>query len=383
VRIALLARRIAPEGGMEAHAAWLARTLSARGHDITVVTASGDAVIDTESPTAATVRIAASTDAWSKAWYRGAADAVQAIAPELVVAESTSAGPLVDRWPTVTHLHGNHWNELASAWAVWGRRRTRRALRRTAFLAADYARWRPRQIARGGVIALTEREATLARCLYGVPRRRLAVIGNPVSDRFLSARARPTRRIVFAGRLDPSKGPELLPAAFAGSRARRSGYTLEFAGDGPLRRPLADQCARLGISRDVRFHGRLARDELAELVSGASIACFPSVGPESFSLALIEAMGAGCAVVCSERAGLSEVVRHPMAAKTSTPVGKVVRERSAAAWRAALDSLSADDDALARQSVAARALAGAFGEQRVAGAIEAFYADRLAAGEGC
>lgn len=321
--------------------------------------------------------VEADSGRWSRAWFANSERVVRSLCPDLVVAESTGAGELVREWPTVTHLHGNHRNELSSSWSAWGRRRTRRAFRRALGLGIDYIRWRPQRIAMGGVIALSAREALLAHRLYGVSRSEVAVIGNPVADIFFAERGQRNLRIVFAGRLHPSKGPGLLLEAFASSKASQSGYTLEFAGEGAFRSDLVRTAARLGISGSVVFHGYLQRDALAAFLGTSRIACFPAIGREDFSVALVEAMASGCAILASSQAGVTGIVTHPRATATKDWPAGVVPHRTASAWATAQDGLAGDPAAALRHARPARTLAGSFSEVRVDDSIGAFYSTQV------
>ncbi len=58
----------------------------------------------------------------------------------------------------------------------------------------------------------------------------------------------------------------------------------------------------------VRFHGRLPRAGVAQLLRDGDIFCAPSFGPETAGVSLLEAMASGAAVIASEIPGYDEVV---------------------------------------------------------------------------
>jgi glycosyltransferase involved in cell wall biosynthesis len=102
---------------------------------------------------------------------------------------------------------------------------------------------------------------------------------------------------LYAGRLTAEKG---VADAIAGCRA--AGVPLVVAGDGP------DATALRAGAPEVRFVGRVADRELAELRAGAAVALVPSRYAEILPLAALEAMAAGLPVVASRAGGLAEVV---------------------------------------------------------------------------
>ncbi len=366
---------------MEAHASWLARALSLNGHEVTVITARGNEF--RHSSLHETHVVDAECDRWSPAWVRETARAVRAIAPDVVAAESTGANHLTHDWPTVTHLHGNHWNELTGVWQTWGRTRARHAVRRSGALAIDYVRWRPWRIAHGSVIVLTSREQRLAQTLYGASAQRTEVIGNPVSASFSQGAGARKPRIAFAGRLDPSKGPRVLLRAFVSSGLAARGYTLEYAGEGPERARLQHERDELGAGRSVLFHGRLERRALAGFLSTSKLACFPSARRESFSIGVLEAMASGCVVLASTETGVVHIERHPMAGRSQPRAAVTVPNHSPTTWAAHLNEATRDTHAMDALSDAGRRLAECFSERRVAEAIIACYErERAAKGVG-
>ncbi|HEX2529129.1 MAG TPA: glycosyltransferase family 4 protein, partial [Geminicoccus sp.] len=149
-------------------------------------------------------------------------------------------------------------------------------------------------------------------------------------------RARVRGRILVATRLVRRKGVQDLIAAVAGMKD----VELIVAGDGP-HAPVLRELAK-SLSCPVDFRGFIDREALAELYATASIFVLPS-SHENFPMVLLEAMGAGCAVVTTTAPGCQEVVGD---AGICVPAGDV------AALRSQLDRLVADptlvDDLAAR-----------------------------------
>src|SRR5918997_2807008 len=96
----------------------------------------------------------------------------------------------------------------------------------------------------------------------GVYPDRVRVLRNPVDADRLAVKTVPGGGVVYAGRLSPEKGVDTLIEAAARLPA---GVTVDIAGDGPARAALEDLARRTAPGR-VRFHGRLGKDGLHELV---------------------------------------------------------------------------------------------------------------------
>jgi glycosyltransferase involved in cell wall biosynthesis len=96
------------------------------------------------------------------------------------------------------------------------------------------------------------------------------------------------------GRLAPEKGLEDLLQAVAQIRERTPKLRLALAGAGPLRESLETQVRQLGIGDRVMFLG--FRQDVAELLAAADIVVLPT-WREGLSIALLEAMAAGCCIV--------------------------------------------------------------------------------------
>lgn len=106
--------------------------------------------------------------------------------------------------------------------------------------------------------------------------------------------------IVFAGKLIEKKQPLLLLRAFARVRAKYS-CSLLFAGDGPLRRALEDEIAKLAV-QDVVITGFLNQNELPEAYGSGDIFVLPSI-IEPWGLVVNEAMNFGLPIIVSDRVG--------------------------------------------------------------------------------
>jgi glycosyltransferase involved in cell wall biosynthesis len=161
----------------------------------------------------------------------------------------------------------------------------------------------------------------------GVYPDRLRVVNNFVDAAAIAPKAAPGGGIVYAGRLSPEKGVDTLILA-----AALGGYEVDIAGDGPARAEL-----ERGAPANVRFHGRLAKADLHDLVRGAAVAAVPSRWHENQPMAVLEAFACGVPVVATELGGLPELVDAGVD-------GEIVPAGDPAALAAALGGFLADPE---------------------------------------
>ncbi len=123
--------------------------------------------------------------------------------------------------------------------------------------------------------------------------------------------------LMFAGRIQPLKAPDVLLRAVAllleRDPALRERLVVPVVG-GPsgsgLEHPesVAQLAETLGIADVVRFVPPVAQSELADWYAAATLVCVPSYN-ESFGLVAVEAQAAGTPVVAAAVGGLTTVVR--------------------------------------------------------------------------
>jgi D-inositol-3-phosphate glycosyltransferase len=180
--------------------------------------------------------------------------------------------------------------------------------------------------------------------------------------------------VLFAGRLQPLKGPDVLLGAVAGLLAHRpelrSRLVVPVVG-GPsgsgLEHPeaLADLAFRLGIDDVVRFVPPVPPAELAVWDAAASVVAVPSYN-ESFGLVAAEAQATGTPVVAAAVGGLTTVV-------VDGETGLLLDTHDPDAWAHALGRVLLDDGLRARLAEGARARSGAFSWEDTAERTLAVY----------
>jgi D-inositol-3-phosphate glycosyltransferase len=167
--------------------------------------------------------------------------------------------------------------------------------------------------------------------------------------------------VLFAGRLQPLKAPDVLLRAIAGLLAHqpalRTRLVVPIVG-GPsgtgLEHPeaLADLAAQLKIDDVVRFVPPVPPAELAVWDAAASLVAVPSYN-ESFGLVAAEAQAAGTPVVAAAVGGLTTVVADGES-------GLLLDTHEPGAWAHAIGRVLLDDGLRARLAAGARIRGGRF-----------------------
>lgn len=206
------------------------------------------------------------------------------------------------------------------------------------------------------LIANTELEAGQLVDLYDAEPRRVEVVHPGVDLGVFRPHDRAaTRRelglpvdadvLLFAGRIQPLKAPDVLLRAVAALLARRPSLRERIvvpvvggpSGSG-LDRPesLAALAGELGLDGVVRFVPPVSQAELARWYAAATAVAVPSYN-ESFGLVAAEAQATGTPVVAAAVGGLTTVVRDRHS-------GLLVDGHEPEAWAAALGELISDPE---------------------------------------
>lgn len=187
--------------------------------------------------------------------------------------------------------------------------------------------------------------------LAGVFPERLTVIDNFTQTSGIAPADSAGQDLVYFGRLSHEKGVDTLINAVAKMASGNSSQpvTLHIAGDGPERASLQTLAARVAPDQ-VRFHGRLARTELVELVRGALVSVVPSRWYENQPLSVLESFACGVPVVGTRLGGLPDLI-------SDGETGRLVPHDDPAALATALSELVDHPSEAHRMGQAARVLA--------------------------
>ncbi|HET7389134.1 MAG TPA: glycosyltransferase [Nocardioidaceae bacterium] len=148
-----------------------------------------------------------------------------------------------------------------------------------------------------------------SRFLAGVMQRagvyvdRLAVLGNFVDASATTPKRAPGGGAVYVGRLSPEKGVDTLVAA----AGRLPWLRVDIVGEGPHALALRALGDELAPGR-VRFHGRLPRNRVLDVIRANAVVVVPSRCNENQPMAVLEAFACGVPVVASQLGGLPELV---------------------------------------------------------------------------
>jgi glycosyltransferase involved in cell wall biosynthesis len=137
----------------------------------------------------------------------------------------------------------------------------------------------------------------------GIYPDRLEQLSNFVVTRGVTPKAQPGGGVVYVGRLSHEKGVDVLVEAVA----RLGRGHLDIVGDGPERSRI-EALAGARASGRVRFHGRVARERVLELLRAGAVAAMPSRCHDNQPMAVLEAFGCGVPVVATNLGGLPELV---------------------------------------------------------------------------
>ncbi len=132
-----------------------------------------------------------------------------------------------------------------------------------------------------------------------VDPHKIEVVHNAIPDRLCRRRvADGTIRLVYAGRIVPEKGIDLLLDAFC--RLQNENVRLDLYGTGPQDyvEQLRRRAEETGVGSGVRFAGYT--EDVHAALERADIGVLPTVAREAFGLAILEYMRAGLAVVTTD-----------------------------------------------------------------------------------
>jgi glycosyltransferase involved in cell wall biosynthesis len=223
------------------------------------------------------------------------------------------------------------------------------------------------------------RHGQAAQLRYGVPAQRVQVIHNCVDVRTFAcgdpeyahrALGLPagSRLIVFSARLDGQKRPMEALKAFLDVASEFPDAHLIFVGAGPAEPDVRDAAMRSAVANRVHFAGY--QKNVPDWLASAAVWILPTES-ENFSLAVLEALAACCAIVSTRCQGNDEILMDCCNALL-TEVGDVAGQSRA------LRLLLTDEDMRLKLSRQARKTASEYGSDTVVAAVIRCYEDALA-----
>jgi D-inositol-3-phosphate glycosyltransferase len=240
------------------------------------------------------------------------------------------------------------------------------------------------------ILAPTPLEADHLVDLYGADRGRIRIVSPGVDPKIFAPRPRALARarlhlsndrlLLFVGRLQPFKGPDVAIKALARTVARAPELTRDLilavvggpTGHAPGKDEVAmlmDLASRSGVGDRVVFFAPQPHERLADFYSAAEALLVPSRS-ESFGLVALEAQACGTPVIAASAGGLRFVVRDG-------ETGLLVSGHDPDRYADRILELLAGPALAARLSRAAVAHAGRFSWDTTAREIKEVYRDLL------
>lgn len=175
--------------------------------------------------------------------------------------------------------------------------------------------------------------------------------------------------VLYAGRLAPEKGIDVLIRALARLAPRHPGLELALAGHGSAEGALRDLARSLGVASRVRFLGTLGQPALAEAMRGCELFALASTS-ETQSMVLLQAMACGVPAVGARAQALPEFITRE--------VGRLAAPGDAEGFAAQIGLLLDRPGLRERLGRQARAQAQRFALDTVAAQWSRLYAELLA-----
>jgi glycosyltransferase involved in cell wall biosynthesis len=299
VRVALVAPpylTVPPQGygGIEQVVALLANGLSGRGHDVTLYASEGS---DTAADLAEPVDEAPGPEALGDEFpalahaLRTYEDAASFDVIHDHTVAGTTIGVALGRRPLVHTLHG--------PWTA--------AARRYYALVDD----------RVDLVAISHAQQGANRSV-----RYAGVVPNGIDVAAHPFRAEKDEYLVFVGRANPDKGPEV-----AVEVARGAGLPLVIVTKRaePVEARHWEVAVEPLLDADVTVHDDLPHDEVLSIVSRARAMVFPIQWPEPFGLVMAEALACGTPVITRPLGAACEIVSDGETGFLCTDVDAMVR----------------------------------------------------------
>lgn len=142
-------------------------------------------------------------------------------------------------------------------------------------------------------------------------QKKVTILPNSLSKQFLEQKCKVARKkeIVWVGRMDDNKNPQMLLNAFVKLEEQYPEWSLKYVGEGIWLEKLQKICVQEGLEKRVLFTGEIER--VAEAVASSSIYVLTS-RQEGVPNALIEAMVLGTASIATDCpcGGPAELIRQ-------------------------------------------------------------------------
>lgn len=169
------------------------------------------------------------------------------------------------------------------------------------------------------IIAVSHRTRRMLIERHGIDPRKIVVVHNAVSRREAReslrverrAAPRPSRIVLYLGRITFQKGPDYFIEAAARVLQVLPDVTFVMAGVGDMMGKMVERVGELGIGSRVHFTGFLEGEEIERIFSLSDLYVMPSVS-EPFGISPLEAMSYDVPVLLSRQSGVAEILKHAL-----------------------------------------------------------------------
>jgi glycosyltransferase involved in cell wall biosynthesis len=204
----------------------------------------------------------------------------------------------------------------------------------------------------------------LAHASYpGVP---LAVVHNGINlegHAFSPLAPHQPVRLIFAGRFSSQKNLPFLIQVL--QQVQDLGWRLELLGDGPEMPRLREQVNLAGLGGRVHFHGWVAPEQVAAIMSQGDILVLPSLA-EGLPLVGIQALAAGLAILGSDIGGIGDVAQSGLN-------GFLCPVNDSGSFAGALRVMLTTDGLLPKMKAGSRSLAASFAIPNLAAQFQEIF----------
>ena len=216
-------------------------------------------------------------------------------------------------WPTDPCVHETYWRAPANRGFTEA---LKRLLRTPALRTLRQERLRSNLRLRNVACCSEYVRAELLTARKCSADARVIYTSSPPEPRRTEAHSAPAPhlRLLYFGRLVPDKGVHTAIEALARLRDAEGVEwpSLTILGDGhpDYVRRLKEMAADRGVDERISFVSKLPREQIAGVLARHDVFLFTSIWPEPFGRTIVEAMAAGLIVIGSDVGGSREIFRH-------------------------------------------------------------------------
>lgn len=144
---------------------------------------------------------------------------------------------------------------------------------------------------------------------YSIKKDKIIVLPNSVKDYSGGLQDIPTdyKKIVYVGRLHPTKGVDILIKSLAVLVTKKYDIHLDIIGNGPQLKELEQLRNELNLSNHVFFLGTKTKEDVLIAYKSSYCTVIPSTS-EAFGSTVIEAMSVGTCVIGANNTGIKEII---------------------------------------------------------------------------